>query len=87
MKLNRNDPCRCGSGKKYKKCCADADDAQATAATIAQAKAAAAREPAASTLEEPAAPGRNEPLGEWMHQSRPGKSRRRHSQVGKDSLT
>ena len=20
-KINRNDPCRCGSGKKYKKCC------------------------------------------------------------------
>ena len=24
-KLGRNDPCSCGSGKKYKKCCADAD--------------------------------------------------------------
>jgi SWIM/SEC-C metal-binding protein len=21
-RLNRNDPCNCGSGKKYKKCCA-----------------------------------------------------------------
>jgi len=21
MKVNRNDPCPCGSGKKYKKCC------------------------------------------------------------------
>ena len=21
MKINRNDPCPCGSGKKYKKCC------------------------------------------------------------------
>ncbi|MGH9503960.1 MAG: SEC-C metal-binding domain-containing protein [Terriglobales bacterium] len=20
-KIRRNDPCRCGSGKKYKKCC------------------------------------------------------------------
>ncbi|MDC0274063.1 SEC-C metal-binding domain-containing protein [Planctomycetaceae bacterium] len=20
-KIGRNDPCRCGSGKKYKKCC------------------------------------------------------------------
>ena len=20
-KINRNDPCHCGSGKKYKKCC------------------------------------------------------------------
>jgi SEC-C motif domain protein len=23
-KLGRNDPCSCGSGKKYKKCCAAA---------------------------------------------------------------
>ncbi len=22
MKIGRNDPCPCGSGKKYKKCCA-----------------------------------------------------------------
>ncbi|NSW92183.1 MAG: SEC-C domain-containing protein [Firmicutes bacterium] len=21
MKIGRNDPCPCGSGKKYKKCC------------------------------------------------------------------
>ena len=33
MKLGRNDPCRCGSGKKYKKCCLDKDSAkEATAA-------------------------------------------------------
>jgi len=25
MKLGRNDPCHCGSGKKYKKCCLWAD--------------------------------------------------------------
>ena len=25
-KLGRNDPCHCGSGKKYKKCCIDADE-------------------------------------------------------------
>ncbi len=25
MKIGRNDPCHCGSGKKYKKCCADTD--------------------------------------------------------------
>jgi len=24
-KVGRNDPCPCGSGKKYKKCCADTD--------------------------------------------------------------
>src|SRR3989344_1476945 len=25
MKVGRNDPCHCGSGKKYKKCCLDKD--------------------------------------------------------------
>jgi len=27
-KLGRNDPCHCGSGKKYKKCCLEKDEAQ-----------------------------------------------------------
>ena len=27
-KVGRNDPCPCGSGKKYKKCCLDADEAR-----------------------------------------------------------
>ena len=26
MKIGRNDPCPCGSGKKYKKCCLDKDE-------------------------------------------------------------
>lgn len=29
MKLGRNDPCHCGSGKKYKKCCLEKDEAAA----------------------------------------------------------
>ncbi|MBQ2707482.1 MAG: SEC-C domain-containing protein [Clostridia bacterium] len=28
-KVGRNDPCPCGSGKKYKKCCGRGDDAEA----------------------------------------------------------
>ena len=40
MKLGRNDPCRCGSGKKYKKCHETADAAQASA-ELAAAKAKA----------------------------------------------
>ncbi|MGH7454545.1 MAG: YecA family protein, partial [bacterium] len=31
MKLGRNDPCHCGSGKKYKKCCLEKDEAAALA--------------------------------------------------------
>jgi hypothetical protein len=41
MKLGRNDPCRCGSGQKYKKCCLPKDDA-AQSAEFAKAAAAAA---------------------------------------------
>ena len=28
-KIGRNDPCPCGSGKKYKKCCLASDEAAA----------------------------------------------------------
>jgi hypothetical protein len=32
MKLGRNDPCHCGSGLKYKKCCLTKDAAPALVA-------------------------------------------------------
>ena len=35
MKIGRNDSCHCGSGKKYKKCCLEAD-AQSTSISQAQ---------------------------------------------------
>jgi hypothetical protein len=38
-KTGRNDPCHCGSGKKYKRCCLDNDEA-AESATRAAAQAA-----------------------------------------------
>jgi tetratricopeptide (TPR) repeat protein len=44
-KIGRNDPCACGSGKKYKKCCMARDEAAALAARPAQAAAAPARQP------------------------------------------
>jgi hypothetical protein len=56
----RNDPCRCGSGKKYKQCCLAKDEA---AAREARAKAAA-EAPAPS--EEPAAAATRPP----RHQTR-----------------
>lgn len=39
-KTGRNDPCHCGSGKKYKRCCLEKDSSAASA--LAQAEAAAA---------------------------------------------
>ena len=44
-KIGRNDPCPCGSGKKYKKCCMASDEAAARAARPAQPAAAPARRP------------------------------------------
>ena len=38
-KIGRNDPCRCGSGQKYKRCCLPRDEA----AAAAEREAAAAR--------------------------------------------
>ena len=41
-RLGRNEPCRCGSGRKYKQCCLDKDEAEARAAhakAIAEAPA------------------------------------------------
>ncbi len=44
-KIGRNDPCACGSGKKYKKCCMARDEAAALAARPAQVAAPPARQP------------------------------------------
>jgi hypothetical protein len=51
----RNDPCPCGSGQKYKRCCLEQDEA-ARSAELA-ARAAAAATDAASAAEEAARPG------------------------------
>lgn len=53
----RNDPCPCGSGKKYKKCCLVKDEADARAA---RATAEAERQEAADE-QEPAAEDTPEP--------------------------
>jgi len=37
VRVGRNDPCPCGSGRKYKQCCLAKDEA---AAAVARAKAA-----------------------------------------------
>ena len=48
-KARRNDPCPCGSGKKYKKCCWEKDQ-QAESAALAQMVARAAAYEAKSKL-------------------------------------
>jgi len=49
----RNDPCHCGSGKKYKQCHLDKDEAVARAK---RSKEAAREQPAESAPEKPAPP-------------------------------
>jgi tetratricopeptide (TPR) repeat protein len=42
-KIGRNDPCPCGSGKKYKHCCRDKDEAAERAALATSQAAASAK--------------------------------------------
>jgi tetratricopeptide (TPR) repeat protein len=49
-KIGRNDPCACGSGKKYKKCCMARDEAAAVAARAVQPEAAPARRPSLASI-------------------------------------
>jgi SEC-C motif len=42
-KTGRNDPCHCGSGKKYKRCCLEKDDAAASVAAQARMDESRAR--------------------------------------------
>lgn len=53
-KIGRNDPCPCGSGKKYKKCCLAKDEAEARASHLQPSAPTAAHEPSAGL---PASPG------------------------------
>ncbi len=51
-KIGRNDPCACGSGKKYKKCCMAGDEAAARAARPAPAAVPARRSSLAGYVQE-----------------------------------
>ena len=44
MKTGRNDPCPCGSGKKYKKCCLQKNDMQRLAEAVSSAQATLKRD-------------------------------------------
>ncbi len=60
MKIGRNEPCPCGSGRKYKKCCLHANEDLVRRAAIAsqsQSRVAAEVRPDVSAPEMAAAPG------------------------------
>ena len=52
----RNEPCHCGSGRKYKHCCLEKDEAQAAAARAKAASEVAAPSEAAAPAPAHAAP-------------------------------
>ena len=60
----RNEPCHCGSGRKYKQCCLEKDDARASAAR-AEAASQAAVEPATSAPAAPPRPQKHQTQQPW----------------------
>jgi peptidoglycan hydrolase CwlO-like protein len=59
VKIGRNDPCHCGSGRKYKQCCLEKDEKAASAARAkasAEAEAEAAEAPADAAAKPKRAP-------------------------------
>jgi hypothetical protein len=77
----RNEPCHCGSGRKYKHCCLAKDDAQAAAARAkaaedegAQPAEPAAGEPASSRKHHTDQPWRPDPSRGFI--PRPGTPRK-----------
>jgi hypothetical protein len=58
----RNDPCHCGSGRKYKHCCLDKDEA---ATRAAGAKAAAEAPPANPENKAAARPPKHQTYQPW----------------------
>jgi hypothetical protein len=62
--LGRNDPCHCGSGRKYKVCCLDKDEAKerAARAKLAEEAPAPSSEPAHHT---PAAAPKRDTRQPW----------------------
>ncbi|MGH9766742.1 MAG: SEC-C domain-containing protein, partial [Blastocatellia bacterium] len=60
MDIGRNDPCHCGSGKKYKKCCLPKDE-EAKMAAKAATKPAPSEKPEAAEIPAPARPAAVKP--------------------------
>jgi hypothetical protein len=61
----RNDPCPCGSGRKYKLCCLQKDEAKALADRMEAAAAEAAAEPAEAAAATPKRPPKPQTHQPW----------------------
>jgi len=64
MKTGRNDPCPCGSGRKFKRCCATLPAVVAPAEVVADAPAAPA--PADEVTAPPAPPAKRGGGRDWI---------------------
>ncbi len=69
--LGRNDPCACGSGQKYKRCCATKDAAARSAELSAENAARAAKLAAEAEAEAQAAEGTEEGTDKTKPTKRP----------------
>jgi len=74
-RLGRNEPCRCGSGRKYKQCCLDKDESEAR---VAYAKAVAA---APESSPDAAPPSRRAPKLETQQPWKASPTRASHQRV------
>ena len=69
-RLGRNEPCRCGSGRKYKQCCLDEDESKAR---VAYAKAIAeAPAPSPDTVAAPPRAAKHDTQQPWKATSKRG---------------
>ena len=79
LKTGRNEPCPCGSGKKYKKCHMDADE-KAQSAALAKTNQEAAEKAKAEEKENSEHAGHDHPHGpEHPHRHEKGGPMRPHT--------
>ena len=75
----RNEPCHCGSGRKYKQCCLDKDEAAARAGRAKEAAASESSQPAESdrgAVPHPARPQTHQP---WKRSAQQTRGHQRHT--------
>ncbi len=75
----RNDPCHCGSGKKYKHCCMDKDEEADRAARAEQAPAATQAEPEENAQPPHPTPPPHATGQPWKRGAQPGRFQRRNT--------
>lgn len=65
MNIGRNDPCHCGSGKKYKKCCLAKDEEEARKQAMPASVLKAQSKPAAQERKERPKPPPDPRIEAW----------------------